>query len=902
MRIAFLVFNLDGMGGTSRSAISQANALVERHDVHLLSVTRSGEVPHYPIDSRITVDYLVDLRDEDAPAAEHLEVVGAEALALHHRPSLLVPARWDAQFTALCDVALEVHLPAVDADVLVTVTPGLLAAAEQLVPDRVALVHQEHRSSSDRVSGLEPLLTFGPRADLVVLLTEATATWLRGELGALTPPLVVMPNPLPQGFVPRSRLDEPVIVAAGRLVSEKQLGHLVRAFAQVADRLPGWRLRIFGDGPARNLLQALGRKAGLYGRLELPGISSDMPGEWAKASVAALTSRAEGYPLVMQEAMAAGVPVVSYDCPSGPREIIDHEVNGLLVTPGSEAALATALHRLGADVELRRRLGEAAAVSARRWRADLLATRWEQLFADAVARRDPGVRRLAQRHASPGSQPDTTPAALTGEREDGAITPAQARRQVLAIATSTADEVTDEWFVVPPVGDAPPAVVVPGPDRGRYLAALARASVPGYLSLRDPGDHGWPERRGTVPELAAALAGAMTSRISLEPWPDTAGGAALLGRGCAVEVQFWDDAVDGDLVAPVPNPYLARVPRGAATATRRVEGLDLPTLPLMTHATVGEPTVPVDVVYTWVDGADPAWAERQQARLAASSGVSETAGDRASSGRARFESRDELRYSMRSLHLFAPWVRTVHVVTDGQVPPWLDVDHPQVHLVDHRDILPDDALPTFNSHAIETALHRIPGLAEHFVYLNDDMLLARPLGPDRFFDSAGRFAVFTSRHPVGLARAGDPAYVTAALHNRRLLEDAFGVTVTHHLAHAPDPQRVSVLAEIAERFADEVTATSRAPFRSGTDVSLVSSLAQHYGLVTGTAYAAGIDSVFVDLSSTKVSLQLDQLLGREQDAICLGDHHDYAFEVARVDRLLAEFLQTYYPIAAPWER
>ena len=898
MRIAFLVFNVDGMGGTTRSAISQVNALAGRHDVRLLSVTRTSDTPHYPIDPRVAVDHLVDIRDEGAPSIIHSGVEGAEALRLHRRPSLLVPPRWDAQFTALCDVALEGRLHGVDDDVLVTFTPGLLAAAEQLVPDAVVLVHQEHRSSSDRVSGLEPLLTFGPRADLVALLTDATATWFRDALGPLTPPLVVMPNPLPQGFVPRSRLDEPVIVAAGRMVGEKQLGHLVRAFAQVSDRLPQWRLRIFGDGPQRIVVRAAGRKAGLYGRLELPGISRDMPGEWAKASIAGLTSRAEGYPLVMQEAMAAGVPVISYDCPSGPREIIEHGVNGLLVSPGSEAAFATALLSLAEDRDLRTRLGNAAAETAHRWSPDVLAARWEQLFADAVARRASGVRRLAQRHAAPGSPPADAPA----RRVDlGGITPAQARRQVLAIATSTADEITDEWFVVPPLRDASPAVVVPVADRARYLDALARASVPDYLCLRDPGDHGWPERRGPVADLATSLTAAMTPRISLEAWPDAERGSTLLSQGCAIEVQFWDDAVDGDLVAPVPNAYVTRVPRGGATASRRVEGLDLPTLPLMTHATVGEPTAPIDVVYTWVDGGDPVWFERQQDRLAAWSVVSGTAGDRASSGRARFESRDELRYSLRGLHLFAPWVRNIYVVTDGQVPSWLDVEHPQVRIVDHHDLLPDDALPTFNSHAIETALHRIPDLAEHFIYLNDDMLLARPLAPDRFFDTAGRFAVFTSRHLVGLARAGNPAYVTAALHNRRLLEDALGLTLTHHLAHAPYPQRVSVLVEVAERFPDEVDATSHAPFRSETDVSMLSSLAQHYGLATGSAYEASLESVFVDLSSTNVSLQLDQLLRREQDAICLGDHHDYAFEVGRVDRLLAEFLETYYPIAAPWE-
>jgi hypothetical protein len=155
---------------------------------------------------------------------------------------------------------------------------------------------------------------------------------------------------------------------------------------------------------------------------------------------------------------------------------------------------------------------------------------------------------------------------------------------------------------------------------------------------------------------------------------------------------------------------------------------------------------------------------------------------------------------------------------------------------------------------------------------------------------------------VGLGDpAGQPAYITAALRNRWLLEEAFGVAVTHHLVHAPYPQRVSVLAEIADRFAAEIDATAHAPFRSETDVSMVSSLAPHYGLMTGSAYAASLDNAFVDLATTNVGLVLEQALKRRQDTICLGDHHDYAMEMARVDRLVAGFFERYLPIAAPWE-
>ena len=95
---------------------------------------------------------------------------------------------------------------------------------------------------------------------------------------------------------------------------------------------------------------------------------------------------------------------------------------------------------------------------------------------------------------------------------------------------------------------------------------------------------------------------------------------------------------------------------------------------------------------------------------------------------ARFADHDELRFSLRSLEQFAPWINHVWIVTADQRPRWLTPDHPWVSVVSHRDIFPDpDALPTFNSHAIEACLHRIPGLAEHFLYLNDDMLLGRPV-------------------------------------------------------------------------------------------------------------------------------------------------------------------------------
>jgi glycosyltransferase involved in cell wall biosynthesis len=896
MRIAWLVFNLDGMGGTSRSAITQANALAADHDVRLVSVTRSADAPHYAIDPRVSVTYLADVREEPGPAVVAEGVVpAAEAARLHARESALVPTRWDQQFSGLTDVALEAALPGLDVDVLVTVTPALLACAVQLLPPSVVVVHQEHRSTSGRTSGLEPLLAFAPRADVVAVLTPTVADWLRDQLGSVAPEIVVVPNPLPLGYAPRSRLDQPLIVAAGRLEPEKQFRRLVEAFGDIAERIPDWRLRILGSGFTRRDLQRQARKQGIWDRVELPGAVADMRGEWAKASVSALTSRSEGFPLVVQESMAAGVPVVSYDCASGPREIIDHEVNGLLVAPDSRTGLAEALLRVATDVDLRRRLGRGAYQTSQQYAASALAERWLGIFSDARARRA-GRGRLLGRASAPAPR-----ARSAGDRRPPAdLTPAGARHAVLTLAAHAARSASDAWFVVPAHATAAPTVVLPISHRDAFLGALAAADAPAYLSLVDPAGHGWPERRGPVAELASDLRRGMTPALVLEPWPTDGERASLVGQGCSVRVEFWDESADGRLVAHETNPFATEVPRDAPTVELEIDGVTVRSFPLMAEPTLLECRFPVDVVYTWVDGSDPAWDAARVDRLA---GMTGTALTQASSGRARFVSHDELRYSLRSLHLFAPWVRHIHLVTAGQVPDWLDTDHPQVSLVDHRDILPADALPTFNSHAIETALHRVPDLAEHFVYFNDDFLLARPVRPEAFFSPAGLPATYLGRQVVGLDDQPDaPAYLRAALNNRRLLQDALGVTITHHLAHAPYPHRRSVLEELEARFADELAATARAPFRSDTDVSTLSSLAQHYGLGTGRSYLASADLAYVDLAHPDADKQLRRLLQRDQDMICLAEHHAHGMRVDLLEETLREWFETCYPIAAPWER
>ena len=130
-------------------------------------------------------------------------------------------------------------------------------------------------------------------------------------------------------------------------------------------------------------------------------------------------------------------------------------------------------------------------------------------------------------------------------------------------------------------------------------------------------------------------------------------------------------------------------------------------------------------VVAWVDGSDPAWlAERARYRQDPQTSDGQTI---------RYRDWGTLRYWFRAVEKYAPWVNRIHLITWGPVPDWLNTEHPKLHVVRHEDYIPEEYLPTFSSHPIELNLHRIPGLAEKFVYFNDDFYLTAPVKPTDFF-------------------------------------------------------------------------------------------------------------------------------------------------------------------------
>lgn len=169
---------------------------------------------------------------------------------------------------------------------------------------------------------------------------------------------------------------------------------------------------------------------------------------------------------------------------------------------------------------------------------------------------------------------------------------------------------------------------------------------------------------------------------------------------------------------------------------------------------------PIDVVYTWVNGSDPKWlakkavwsAQKEEAlrAAAAASAISannstnsnstlpEAVGEEETMSQNRYRDSNELRYSLRSLIKNAPWIRRIYLVTDNQLPSWLNASHERIVLVSHEDVFVNKShLPVFSSPAIESHLHRISGLSEHFIYFNDDVLLGSPTLPEDFVTVSG---------------------------------------------------------------------------------------------------------------------------------------------------------------------
>ncbi|MEW2075666.1 stealth family protein [Streptomyces sp. NPDC013433] len=483
-----------------------------------------------------------------------------------------------------------------------------------------------------------------------------------------------------------------------------------------------------------------------------------------------------------------------------------------------------------------------------------------------------------------------------------------ARARNLNIVVSVLEAAGVDYFCVRGTNSGLPAVAVPAASRPlvEELLQMAFAQAPGYVgpaggneARMEPGDdeRSWRQlRKHKVLRVAWYVC---------DPTQQLVFGAAT---GC--DLEMWTER-DGELRAPRPNRVIDAVPAGAPRKSAP-QSLFSPIPPVYHtgHArTLAEFAVPlpedhqfpIDVVYTWVDDSDPVWrASRDRVRQGFSAdGLHEQAANDS-----RYTSRDELRYSLRSLHQNAPWVRNIYLVTAGQVPSWLQARHANLRVVDHREIFSDaSALPTFNSHAIESQLHHIPGLSECFLYLNDDVFFGRPVTPGHFFHPNGITKFFTSPAliPGGAVSPTDLPVNAAGKNSRWLIAQKFGTAISQKMKHTPHALRRSVLQEIEETFAEQHAATQHSRFRSPEDVPIASSLHHYFAYHSARATVGDIQYRYIDLSADLAERRLNTLLAnRNMDTFCLNDTVESADPEAQRD-MLKRFLEAYFPVPSPYE-
>ncbi|MEV7418648.1 glycosyltransferase [Streptomyces sp. NPDC089919] len=370
--IFFVSNQVDELGGVTTWTHQMARLFTERgHDVHVIGITEcevpqdlGGDLPyptttlydqHPPkVPSTSGVHKInVARRRVKSKRDEGMQEQAAKLTALFARARpgavVIVTQVWAMEWVALAD------------------TTGLTV---------IGMSHEsfEYSKASSRFGRVQK---FYKDVDRMLVLTQEDADlWIRQGLDNSS----FMPNPLP--FIPDtpSPRSEKVVTSIGRLSDQKGIDMLLDSWAEVAPKHPDWTLRIFGSGEDEEMLKKQCAELGLNSSVEWMGRTSDVIGALHGGSVFVQSSRGEGFPLALMEAMAAGVPCAAFDCAPGVREIIKDGEDGLLAALGNTGGLARILSTLMSDKELRDAMGDLARERIQRYAPQEIVSRWERLF------------------------------------------------------------------------------------------------------------------------------------------------------------------------------------------------------------------------------------------------------------------------------------------------------------------------------------------------------------------------------------------------------------------------------------------------------------------------------------------------------------------------------------------
>lgn len=394
-KVYFLLVTADGVSGVPRTVTLLAGALADRHDVEIISVYKRHDVPTYPVDPRIKVTYLYDQRAGDAFTDRAWVRARRDPRApdwqreLDRKPSAYLGQ--EKELSGLSDELVKRHLAKLGPGVLITVRPGLHALAAELAPPHLLTIAQDHLNFPIRTRNpniREVMRTVLEKYDALVPLTQEDGT----DYGAAFPEARALVRSIPNAtsFEPVAAippLDSKIVISGGRLEERKGFHRLVDAYGPVARKHPDWQLHIYGNGPEEAALRSQVEELGLDEQVQLKGYSTDFGAALSGASIYAMASLYEGFPMVLLEAMSRGLPLVSFDCPRGPGELIDDGRNGRLVSDGDTEGLTQALLDVIEDDGVRVRMGQEALRDSHDYGIAQISQRWEELFEDVLRRR-----------------------------------------------------------------------------------------------------------------------------------------------------------------------------------------------------------------------------------------------------------------------------------------------------------------------------------------------------------------------------------------------------------------------------------------------------------------------------------------------------------------------------------
>ncbi|MFD9339261.1 glycosyltransferase [Streptomyces sp. NPDC060028] len=375
-RDIFLVSNsVDELGGVTTWSHQMARLFTDRgHRVHIVGIAPVAEEIRQKLPRDLPYE-MTTLYDAHPPKARRLRGIKGRLNAPERRRQAARRARMRAKAQTLNELFRTARPGGV---VIVTQVWAMewVALADTKGLSVIGMSHESFEASQKSTRG-DRVRRYYPEVDRMLVLTPEDADlWIRSGMENVGS----MPNPLP--FMPQAPAPRTgkVVASVGRLAFEKGMDLLLDAWADAAPRHPDWVLRIYGAGVEEPTLRAHCTSLGLDDSVEWMGSTDDVLGALRGASVFAQASRAEGFPITLLEAMAAGVPVAAFDCAPGVREIVEHGEDGLLARLGNTMELAGHLDALMSDQALRDRLGDAAFHHVQRYSSAEITDRWEELF------------------------------------------------------------------------------------------------------------------------------------------------------------------------------------------------------------------------------------------------------------------------------------------------------------------------------------------------------------------------------------------------------------------------------------------------------------------------------------------------------------------------------------------